>query len=77
MAMDAEKISKLTDQELAALAGNIARLGASGTAPQKLEAERLNPMVTAETERRHTEKSAVKAANLAARRGTKKPKNNA
>jgi hypothetical protein len=74
MAMDAEKIAKLTDQELGALSSNIARLGSSGTAPQRAEAERLSPLVTAETQKRSTEKSAVRAANLAARRAKPKAK---
>ena len=74
MAMDADKIAKLTDQELGALSSNVARLGLSGTAPQRAEAERLTPLVTAETQKRTSEKSAVRAANLAARRAKPKAK---
>ena len=74
MAMDAEKIAKLTDEELGALSSNVARLGLSGTAPQRMDSERLSPLVMAETQKRQSDKSAVRAANLAARRAKPKAK---
>ncbi len=47
MAID-ERIATYSDKELATLRENIARLGQAGSTPQRVEAERLMPLVDAE-----------------------------
>lgn len=47
MAID-ERIAGYSDKELATLRENVARLALSGSTPQKLEAERLMPLIAAE-----------------------------
>ncbi len=52
MAID-ERIATYSDKELATLRENIARLAQAGSTPQRVEAERLMPLVDAElTERK-------------------------
>lgn len=47
MAID-ERIAGYSDKELAILRENVERLALSGSTPQKLEAERLMPLIVAE-----------------------------
>lgn len=47
MAID-ERIAGYSDKELATLRENVERLALSGSAPQKLEAERLMPLILTE-----------------------------
>lgn len=47
MAID-ERIAGYSDKELATLRENVERLALSGSTPQKLEAERLMPIIVAE-----------------------------
>jgi hypothetical protein len=47
-----ERIPGYSDKELASLRDNVQRLALAGTIPQRAEAERLMPLIDAETETR-------------------------
>jgi hypothetical protein len=48
----ADRLPSMTDQQLAIMRGNAARLGATGTNKQKGEAARLLPLIEAEIDGR-------------------------
>lgn len=67
-----------SDKELENLLANATRLSLAGKPEQKAEAARLLPIVSAEIERRTTERLAAAAAKRAARpKKTKQPKSKA
>lgn len=48
MPYDAEKLAALTDKELANLTENVERLAVTGTEKQRVEADRIAPLIATE-----------------------------
>lgn len=63
-----ERIPAMSDKELDNLHANALRLAQTGKPAQKVEAERLIPIVAAEIDRRRQEKDAAAEAKKAAQR---------
>lgn len=68
MALDAEKIAQLSNDELKALESNVARLGQTGTPAQLTEAARLAPLI----EHERATRKPVKAPAAPKRAATKR-----
>lgn len=68
-----EKFPLMTDDQLRSLNANVARLGTVGTDKQRVEADRLRPLVTSELETRASVKPA-RATPLARKRLSKQGK---